>query len=203
MNEAAATIGDRNSRIEAVNELDAHWYAAYTRHRYEKRVDEMLGYKGVEHYLPLYSAVHRWKDRNARLQLPLFPSYVFVYLPLMERLRVLTVPGVIRLIGNPQPVPLATDEVESIRRYVTQGLPVEPHAYLLKGKRVRIKAGPLAGLEGLVLRLKSMCRVVINLELIMRSMVVELPAEDLEVINVCAARAGIAVAPARQLATVS
>ena len=156
------------------------WYAAYTRFRYEKLVAEILKYRGVEHYLPLYEAVHRWKDRNARLQLPLFPSYVFVHLALRDRMCALTIPGVVSLVGHPQPVPLVGDEIEAIRTYLSLRLPVEPHPYLTEGKRVRIKAGPLVGLEGFVLRRKSACRVVINLDLIQRSVVVDIAAFDLE-----------------------
>ncbi len=157
-----------------------HWYAIYTRFRYEKLVAQMLEHRGVEHYLPLYEAVHRWKDRNARVQLPLFPSYVFVCLSLLERMRALTIPGVIRLVGCPHPEPLAVEEVESIRSYLSQRLPVEPYPYLMQGSRVQIISGPLAGMQGVVLRRKSTCRIVINLDLIQRSMVVEVPATDLE-----------------------
>jgi len=158
----------------------AAWYVIYTRFRYEKRIAEMLNYRGVEHYLPLYEAVHRWKDRNARVQLPLFPSYVFVYLNLQERMRALTIPGVIRLVGCPHPQPLASGEVEAIRNYLACRLPVEPYPYLTQGSLVRLVAGPLAGMEGFILRRKSSCRIVINLDLIQRSMVVEVPAVDLE-----------------------
>jgi transcription termination/antitermination protein NusG len=157
-----------------------HWYAAYTRFRYEKLVAEMLNYRGVEHYLPLYEAVHRWKDRNARVQLPLFPSYVFVHLALQDRMLALTIPGVIWLVGHPQPVPLPNDEIEALRNYLSHRLPVEPYPYLTQGKRVRIKAGPLAGLEGFVLQRKSTYRVVINLDLIHRSVVVDIAVFDLE-----------------------
>ncbi|HXY03362.1 MAG TPA: UpxY family transcription antiterminator [Terriglobales bacterium] len=158
----------------------ARWYAIYTRFRYEKQVAAMLAYRGVEHYLPLYEAVHRWKDRNARVQLPLFPSYVFVYLNLQDRMRALTIPGVIRLVGCPHAEPLEGEEVEAIRNYLSSRLPVEPYPYLTKGSRVRITGGPLAGMEGLILRRKSTCRIVISLDLIQRSMVVEVPASDLE-----------------------
>jgi transcription antitermination factor NusG len=159
---------------------EAHWYAGYTASRHEKRVAENLAQRGVEHYLPLYEAVHRWKDRNARVQLPLFPSYVFVHLALNDRMRTLTIPGVVGLVGHPKPTPLPGDEIEAIRNYLSHCLPVEPYPYLTQGKRVRIKAGPLAGLQGIVLRRKSACRVVINLDLIHRSLVVDIAECDLE-----------------------
>lgn len=160
----------------------AEWYAAYTRCRHEKHVVNMLDVRGVEHYLPLYESVHVWKDRRAQVQLPLFPGYVFVHIPLADRMRVLTAPGVIRLVGNPAPAPLPAFELEAIRNYISQRLPAEPYPYITRGKRVRIKAGSLQGLEGIVVRRKSTCRVVINLDLIMRSMAVEVAMSDLEVI---------------------
>jgi transcription antitermination factor NusG len=156
------------------------WYVGYTASRHEKRVAQHLAQRGVEHYLPLYEAVHQWKDRNARVQLPLFPSYIFVHLALQDRLRTLTIPGVIGLVGHPRPTPLASDEIEAIRNYLSQCLPVEPHPYLTQGKRVRIKAGPLVGLEGFVLRRKSGCRVVISVDLIHQSFVVDVGEFDLE-----------------------
>lgn len=156
------------------------WYAAYTRFRYEKYVAEMLEYRGVVHYLPLYETVHRWKDRNARVQLPLFPSYLFVQTSLQDRFRTLTVPGVVGLVGHPTPVALDNQVVEGIRRSLSHCLPVQPHAYISQGRRVRVRSGPLAGLEGFVLRRKSLWCVVINVELIHRSMVVQIDASHLE-----------------------
>jgi len=164
------------------NNIDGtvNWYAAYTRFRCEKRVAEMLEYRRVDHYLPLYEAVHLWKHRKARLQLPLFPSYVFVRLDLRDRRNILTVPGVIRLVGHPRPAPLSGREVEAIRDYLSRSLPVEPYPYLTTGRLVHIRTGPFAGLEGIILRRKSACRIVINLNPIRQAMVVELPASDLE-----------------------
>src|SRR5690348_8553785 len=72
------------------------WYAVYTRARHEKSIVQQLERKQLNAYVPLYSARHRWKDRNVTVQLPLFPGYVFVYLALAERLKVLELPGVVR-----------------------------------------------------------------------------------------------------------
>src|SRR5712671_5761651 len=78
---------------------EQHWYAAYTCAQHEKRVAAELRMREVEHFLPLYSSVRRWKDRRVQLELPLFPGYVFVRLALLDRLCVLQVPGVARLVG--------------------------------------------------------------------------------------------------------
>ncbi|HLK33947.1 MAG TPA: UpxY family transcription antiterminator [Terriglobales bacterium] len=155
--------------------LQPRWYAAYTCVNREKRVAEMLEAKDVAHFLPLYDEVHQWKTGPARLQLPLFPGYVFVRLPLRDRLRVLTVPGVVRLVGsNAGPIPLPDDEVDSIRTALAASVPAEPHPYLTVGEKVTIISGPLRGLNGFLLRKRNNVRVVISLDLIMRSMVVEI-----------------------------
>ena len=179
----AAKGTDNDSQVVTIPN-PSQWYAIYTRFRYEKQVAAMLEYRGVEHYLPLYEAVHRWKDRNARVQLPLFPSYVFVYLNLQDRMRALTIPGVIRVVGSPRPEPLAFEEVEAIRNYLSCQLPVEPYPYLVKGTCVRIVGGPLTGMQGAVLRRKSTCRMVISLDLIQRSIIVEVAASDLEATSI-------------------
>lgn len=161
--------------------LEPCWYAAYTRANHEKKVAEQLCRKGVEHFVPLYETVHRWKDRRVRLQLPLFPGYVFVRLALRDRLRVLEVPSVARLVGFGElPAALPEQEIETLRKGLDCGLRAQPHPYLTVGRRVRIGNGPLAGMEGILQRRKGNFRVVLSLDRIMRSMVVEADACDLE-----------------------
>src|ERR1700689_5528080 len=104
----------------AVSSLDKRWYAAHTRANHEKRVAEQLGRRAVEHFLPLYQSVRKWADRRKRLEVPLFPGYVFVRLPLQERLRVLEIPSVARLVGfDHLPAALPDDEVEALRNGLT------------------------------------------------------------------------------------
>src|SRR5438552_1239529 len=94
----------------------SRWYAAYTRANHEKRVSEQLNVRRVEHFLPLYSSVRRWKDRKVRLELPLFPGYIFVHLPLRDRLQVLQVTGIACLVGFDRiPAALPADEIEALR----------------------------------------------------------------------------------------
>src|SRR5216684_6899964 len=96
---------------------EPHWYAAYTSANHEKRVALQLGQRSVEHFLPLYASVRRWKDRKMQLQLPFFPGYVFVRLALRDRLQVLQVPGVAKLVGfNGTPAALPPEEIETLRR---------------------------------------------------------------------------------------
>src|SRR4029077_404478 len=78
---------------------EAYWYAAYTCPNHEKKVAEQLDRRSIEQLLPVYYSVRQWKDRKMRLARPLFPGYVFVRIPAQQRLRVLEVPGVARLVG--------------------------------------------------------------------------------------------------------
>ncbi len=95
---------------------EPRWYAAYTCAQHEKRVAEQLVERTVEHFLPLYASVRRWKDRRVALELPLFPGYVFVRLALRDRLRVLQVPSVVRLVGfGGLPTALPDEQVEILR----------------------------------------------------------------------------------------
>jgi len=157
----------------------ARWYAAYTCAKHEKRVAAELGARDVEHFLPLYSSMRRWRDRRVQLELPLFPGYVFVRLPLSERLRVVQIPSVVRLIGfGGLPTALPDTEMEILRAGLCQSLRAEPHPFLNVGRRVRIASGPFAGLEGILKRKKNNLRVVVSLELIQRSVSVDVDTAD-------------------------
>ena len=161
--------------------FEPRWYAAYTWSRHEKHVAHQFHQRSIEYYLPTYKTVHRWKNGNAQLELPLFPGYIFVRIPLKERIRPLQVPGVVRLVGfNGRPAPLPDGEIQALIDLSAQGLRAEPYKYLTVGKRVRIHAGPLTGLEGILVRKKSSFRVVVSVDLIMRSIVVDVDASDLE-----------------------
>ena len=80
-------------------EATPQWYAVCTRSNHEKCAAAQLDARTIEHFLPLYETVRKWKDRRKRVELPLFPGYIFVRIPLEERLRVLVTPGVVRLVG--------------------------------------------------------------------------------------------------------
>jgi transcription antitermination factor NusG len=163
---------------------EPHWYAAYTCANHEKRVAHQLQQHSLECFLPLCDSVRRWKDRRVRLQLPLFPGYVFVRFPPQERLRVLEIPSLVRLVGfNGVPSPLSSQEIEVMRNVQTCRLRAVPHRYLKVGRRVRIIRGPLEGCEGILLREKSDFRVVLSVDLIMRSVAVEVGAEDIVTVS--------------------
>ena len=160
---------------------EARWYAAYTSANHEKRVAIQLKERAVEHFLPLYESVRRWKDRRKRLQLPLFPGYVFVRFALRDRLQVLQVPGVAKLVGfHGTPAELPQEEMEALRASLAGGVRAEPYPYLKIGRRVRVRVGLLAGLEGTLVRKKNGARFVMSLDPIMRSVAVEIDMAELE-----------------------
>jgi transcription antitermination factor NusG len=135
----------------------------------------------MEAYLPQYSSIRRWKDRRVLLDLPLFPGYVFVHFPLSDRLRVLQTPSVVRLVGfGGQPSPLSNQEIAALRQGLEREMRMEPHPYLKVGQRVRVRTGPLQGLEGILVRKKNVSRLVVSLDLIMRSVAVEIDVSELE-----------------------
>lgn len=162
---------------------EAHWYAAYICANHEKQVAAQLNTRAVEYFLPLYGSVRRWKDRRVTLSLPLFPGYVFIRLALQERMRVLEIPSVVRLVGfGGQPTALPDHEMEILRSGLETSLRAEPHPVLSVGRRVHITGGPFAGLEGVLKRKKSSLRVVVTLELIQRSVAVDVDAADVRAV---------------------
>ncbi len=161
--------------------FDPHWYVACTVARHEKRVAEQLQSRGVPFSLPLYEAVHRWKDRRAIVQLPLFPGYVFVHVALCDRLSVLTLPGVLRFVSfNGRPAALPDWELAAIHTALNARLRAEPHPYLKVGQRVRIKGGPMMGTEGILIRKRNRYRLVLSVDLIMRSLALDVDASEVE-----------------------
>jgi transcription antitermination factor NusG len=155
------------------------WYAGYTASRHEKRVAEHFAQRGVEHFLPLYETIHRWNNGRHRVQLPLFPGYIFVRIALRDRLRVIEVPGFVRLVGfNSLPHPLPEADINKMKEALSKGVLAEPYPYLTVGTRVEIRNGPMQGMTGILLRRQNKCRVVISVDLIMRSMAVDVDAGD-------------------------
>jgi transcription antitermination factor NusG len=121
------------------------WYALYTFPRHEKRVAEQIERRRFISFLPVYRSVRRWKDRRKELELALFPGYVFVRMELENRLQVLQLPGVVRLVSfNGQPATIAGEEMEALRSKLSAARRIEPHPYLNRGRRVRVRSGPHA-----------------------------------------------------------
>jgi transcription antitermination factor NusG len=155
------------------------WYAACTRARHEKKVAQQLAERGIECFLPLYRSARRWKDRRKMVDLVLFPGYIFARLELRDKLRVLQLPGVARFVSfNGQPAALPDNELNALRNGLSREVKAEQHPYLTAGRRVRVVYGPLSGAQGIFLRRKNECRLVISIDVIMRSVALEVDEAD-------------------------
>ena len=171
-------ITEDNPRISA-------WHAVYTRHQHEKTVAQSLERKQFEVFLPLYSVTRRWKDRTKGISVPLFPCYVFLRGYLKHSYDVLSTPGVNCVLstgGQPASIPEA--EIDAIRRVVATTLLTEPYPFLRCGDKVRVKSGPLAGIEGILIRKKTSLRLVLSVSLLERSVAVEVDGLDVERVTV-------------------
>jgi transcription antitermination factor NusG len=172
-------------QVPAVAGESPNWFAVYTTPRHEKRAAQHLKLRGMEHFLPLYSAPRRWKDGSrVMLDLPVFPSYVFVRTTRRERVRVLEIPSVLWIVGpKKEPTPVPDHCIESLREAV-QLRRIEPHPHLVVGEKVRIKNGAMAGMEGILVRKKKDFRVVVTLEMTHLSFAVEVDADNLESVSI-------------------
>ena len=150
------------------------WFALTVKPNHEKSAAKALESKAVEVFLPLYRARRRWSDRIKELDLPLFAGYVLCRYAAPERARVLATPGVTSVVGfgnKPAAVPEA--QIESVRTMVSSGVALSPWPFLRVGERVRIEAGPLSGVEGILTQVKDAWRVVVTVELLQRSVAAE------------------------------
>lgn len=157
------------------------WYALYTRSRFEKKLLAELSDRSVEVFLPMREILSRWKDRKKKVWFPLFPGYIFVhYIDTPEnRFRVLNIPGAVRFVGNhgfAEPVP--DQQIESVRRFLESELSLDPYPYLQVGRRVEVTAGPLKGIQGILIKKKGRFRFVIQVDLIRQAVSVEIDASD-------------------------
>ncbi len=160
---------------------DSTWFAVRTRSRQEKVAASMLEALGVQNYLPLRTEVHRWSDRNQAVATPLFKGYLFVRLnPCRDsRLQVLKTPGVSGLVGNQSgPLPIPDCEIESIRLVLGQQMECSAYPFFAIGERVRVMRGPLAGVEGTLVRTQADSKLVISVEMIQQSIAINVHASD-------------------------
>lgn len=151
------------------------WYAIQTHSQREKFVAHHLNLRGIANYLPVYSETHRWSDRKKRVELPLFPGYLFVniFATNENRVRVLSVPGAAHFVGPKNDAAVITDgEIGAIQTLITREITWTDHPFLETGMRVRIHGGPLDGTEGLFLKRKSKDRLVISIQALQRSLAV-------------------------------
>jgi transcription antitermination factor NusG len=167
--------------LDPGDRLTRHWFALYTYANHEARVTKNLGFRAVEYFLPLFQSTRVWKDRRVKLQLPLFPGYVFVRIAVRDRVQVLQAPGSVGLVSfGGLPAILPDEQIDALKRVSADGLLAQPHPYITVGRHVRIKGGPLQGQEGILVRKKGAMRVVVSLAQISCSMIADVQASDIE-----------------------
>jgi transcription antitermination factor NusG len=150
------------------------WFAVYTKHQHEKRVADLLLRKGMETFLPTHRDVRRWNDRLKTLILPLFPCYLFVRTVVDQKLDILKTPGIFHIVeSDGKACAIPDEEIAALQRLVLNES-VQPHAFLNTGDRVRIVKGALSGIEGILVRVKNQHRVVVSIELLRKSVAVEI-----------------------------
>jgi transcription antitermination factor NusG len=170
------------------------WYALHVRSRFERAVVRNLEGKGYEPFLPLCRRVRLWSDRIKHIELPLFPGYVFCRFDAAARLPILTIPGVNGVVGNGRNLlPVSESELNAIKTVLSSGNYYEACPFLAIGQRVRVEYGALQGVEGFVALMKNRQRLVISVEMLQRSVAVEVERECLRPI---AKRGSSAVATA-------
>jgi transcription antitermination factor NusG len=167
----------------AVSYDSPSWYAVSTRSRQEKVASSMMEYMGIANFLPLLSRERRWSDRKQMVDLPLFPSYVFVRIARSSelQLRVLKISGVVGFVRNHTgPLPIPDREIEDVRAALSHGIGCSPCTFLKAGDCVRVVRGALAGVEGTLIRSGSHSKLVISVEMIRRSIAVSVNESDVE-----------------------
>lgn len=161
-----------------------NWFALTVKPQHERAVEEQLTAHSLEAYVPLYRSRRKWSDRVKTIQLPLFPGYVFSRFTFENRLKVMGISSVISIVGfGGIPSPISQEEIDLVKLLASQELSITPSAILRVGERVRVREGPLFGVEGILVREKAAYRVVVNIEMLHRAVAVELERDLLEPVN--------------------
>lgn len=175
--ERLTLIGTRGEKLQT-DSSNLKWFALRVKSNYEHKVSGALQAKGFEEFLPTCRALRRWSDRLKEIRTPLFTGYVFCRLDMQNRLPVLTVPGVVGIVGvGKMPMPVTPAEILAIRAIAESDLLLTQWPYLQVGNRVEIVRGPLTGVEGILVRFKGRYRLVVSVTLLQRSVAVEIDGD--------------------------
>jgi transcription antitermination factor NusG len=181
--EAASEPHYRGEYIADAGDAQREWFAAYTMSRHEKRIASHCDRIGIEQFLPLYTSQRSWKNRTTvDLQMPLFPNYIFVRLLPQDHGPFMRLPGLLSIVGNATgPVVIPDSDMELLRRIITCKT-IEPHPFMTKGDKVRVMTGPLAGVIGVVLKKGNGLRFIVTLDMIGKSVSLQIDGSALELI---------------------
>lgn len=170
--------------METIQNNGLHWFAVHVRSRHEFRVFDRLTQAGIEAFLPAVERLSRWKDRKKLIDFPLFPGYLFVRISkdYHDMLAVLKTNGVVRFLGlipgEPEPVP--DDQISSLKKLVENKEALDPYPFLIEGQRVRIRKGPLAGVEGLLVKKHDKHLLVLSVDILQQGVSLEIEASEVE-----------------------
>lgn len=172
-------------QTNSLPEAGTQWFALSVKPRFEKAAARTLEMKGFKTFLPLYRKQHIYAERCKESELPLFPGYVFCRFSPLTRMPILTTPGVVRILGNGNwPTAMSETEIASLQTAIKAKLPLQPFPFLQIGEKVRIEEGVLAGVEGVVIRLKQSLRLVLSITLLQRSVQLEVDRDQVSVARV-------------------
>ena len=157
------------------------WFALHVRTNHEKSVCSALREKGFETFLPTVGLTRRWKDRVVSLDTPLFPGYAFSKFDSQRPLPVLRTNGVLQVLGyGSRPSAVPVDRLSAILRMTTIGSRAVPFPYLRIGQRINVRTGPLAGLDGILVRRKGLRYLVVSIDILNRSVATEIDLADIK-----------------------
>jgi transcription antitermination factor NusG len=159
------------------------WRVVHVVPNHEKKVAAHLTYRSVEHFLPLYTERSRWSDRSVTLERPLFPGYIFIRFVQELRRAVISSPGVLKLLGKEESGEVKSAEIDCIRSAIANGQVLRPHAPIYVGTLVRVTTGVFAGAEGMVVELRSNCKVVISMSAVKQCYSLETDMRNLEILG--------------------
>jgi len=156
------------------------WFALLLRSRHEFAVRDALRAAGVPEFLPTKTSESRWSDRTNSITRPLFSGYIFARFDPSFATSVAETRGVIRILSlNCKPCPIPDGEIANLRLAVEASASVSPCAYVA-GETCRVERGPFAGVTGVIQRVKDQTTLYIPIEILGRSVSVQIDAADIE-----------------------
>ncbi len=151
------------------------WFALRVKPNHEKRVSELINYQGLEEFLPLYRVRRRWRQRLQNVDMPLFPGYVFSRFNRQDWTRIVDTPGVIDAVRfGTTLASVDQDEIQALQLVQQSKTATQPSPYLRAGQSIRVTAGPLAGVNGTLMEIKGVARLVLSVTILQRSVLVEI-----------------------------
>lgn len=158
------------------------WWVVHTRPRCEKKMDDWFRLAGCARYLPVRPSLRIYKSKRVTFEKPLFPGYAFGAFSPLRR------PSVFRSEYAAGIIPVVDQcgflrQMDAIRAALEAGAALEDHPYIAEGQRVRITTGRFRGIEGIVTRLRNRTRVCLSVDILQRSVALEVDAAMLASAN--------------------